>query len=69
MLGGNVVSCGDHSKHPGENLDDDHSASATFAEIAKVLGVSRQRARNIYEMALAKVRDNPELMAELREYL
>jgi DNA-directed RNA polymerase sigma subunit (sigma70/sigma32) len=64
-----VVTCGDRSQHPIAKLDDDHSAHATFIEIAKVLGVSRQRARNIYEMALAKVRDNPELMAELKGYL
>jgi DNA-directed RNA polymerase sigma subunit (sigma70/sigma32) len=64
-----VVTCGDRSQHPIAKLDDDDSAHHTFAEIARVLGVSRQRARNIYEMAIAKVRNNPELMAELKEYL
>jgi hypothetical protein len=69
LTGGNIVSCGDRERHPLNPLNEDQGAACSFDEIADTLGVSRQRARNIYEMAIAKVRDNPELMAELKEYL
>jgi len=53
-------------------LDSDSSRyepAMTFGEIAQVLGVTKERARQIYERALNKLRQNHPCVEELRSMI
>lgn len=60
LVGGAVVSCGARQHEPVDAVTGPHGA--TFQEIADVLGVSKQRARCIYEQAMRKIRNNVSVM-------
>lgn len=66
---GNTVTCGNIAIHPVQREDlesAEDSADATFDEIAEAIGTSRQVARNIYEQAMRKIRNNREALDQLR---
>lgn len=63
LVGGAVVSCGAQQHEPVDAVTGPHGA--TFQEIADVLGVSKQRVRCIYEQAMRKIRNNPEIIRQL----